>query len=1017
MSERVTFRFRPPPGTSPRRVALHGEVTDFLNGLPMAREPGASGAFAVTVDVPVGVYAYKFVVDGVYTLDPDNPRTRSSGGHRNSVLAVGGTGEPFLHAPAPPFVVPTDGGGLRIVVAVRRGEETRAPVVRYSERAGESYGRLTLERVTEEDEHDIFEGRIPASTARLDYQIGESDDGAAEAQKLVYVRDSKASRSLPEWWCDAVVYTIYVDRFRPRSLHDGWAMGPQGDGFAGGDLEGICHSQTLDSLVDLGVTVLYLTPVHVGASSHRYDFVDPRVVDPHLGGEAAFARLVRECQLRGLRILIDFSFSHAGRAFPPCADVLENGRASAYADWFLWGDGDGTGAPRLRHYGRRTDAPLVNLEHPEVQALVLETVDLWASRGVSGLRLDMVAEVPLSLARAIRHRFLHANPAAVVVGELVPAHAWRWLAAEALDVATDFGFHGALTQLATGGEGATPAVFSHTVMANKIARGLPSSRDLRFVSTHDHPRLMTLLAMARGGDAEAVAKLAYLVLITMPGVPALLYGEELALRAPRVTQDPENVWEDRMPMPWTVPGELPASAMRLFLREILAMRRGTAPLRRGELTWLHADDAWLVYRRSYGSEVVDIAVSFAATSGEITLTDDTFGPLEVLVSVGDARASGDVVTLGPFAALVARRALVPASRVAPRIAHNVALRDLDVDEGRSTARSRPTRIDFAVTEMCNLRCAHCITFAPERTREGTARTLSPWVLSSLLDDLRYASYFGFVHGGESLAAPIFFDVLRAIRAARGDAAYVAHLLTNGVALSPNVLTRLVEGGISSISVSLDGATPETNDAIRLGGRFETIAKNVRHAARFRAETKVDLRLGLSFVVLASNVHEVTAVVDLAASLGVDWVKLEEGAGVNAFAARSLVGLGAEALRDAVAGATTRARELGIVLVDHTFERAEGLCRAAQSEATRAFVRADEFANRSEIRPCRTPWETACIEPDGDVRIGHFFGPVVGNVTRSPLATLWNAPLAQAERSSARASCVCGKRRLATVARA
>lgn len=68
--------------------------------------------------------------------------------------------------------------------------------------------------------------------------------------------------------------------------------------------------------------------------------------------------------------------------------------------------------------------------------------------------------------------------------------------------------------------------------------------------------------------------------------------------------------------------------------------------------------------------------------------------------------------------------------------------------------------------------------------------------------------------------------------------------------------------------------------------------------------------------------------------------------------------------------------------------------------------ADEFANRCEIDPCRTPWETVCIEPNGDVRAQDFFGPVLGNVTRSPLVELWNAEAARVLRERSVVSRVC-----------
>jgi MoaA/NifB/PqqE/SkfB family radical SAM enzyme len=344
--------------------------------------------------------------------------------------------------------------------------------------------------------------------------------------------------------------------------------------------------------------------------------------------------------------------------------------------------------------------------------------------------------------------------------------------------------------------------------------------------------------------------------------------------------------------------------------------------------------------------------------------------------------------------------------VAPaRARRNLALRDRELVDGQVTLESAPSRFFFSVTERCNLRCAHCITHAPELTKSGTARTMTPAVLDALRDHLAFGTYFAFVHGGESLTSPILFDVLGAIREARGSEPYVAHLLSNGLLLGAGTAERLVASGVSSISVSLDGADAATNDAIRLGGRFDDVRANLEEVLAWRRRENVDLRIGLSFVVLQQNLHQVGAFVDLAAALGVDWVKLEEGVPATEFARTSLVSCTSPPAREAIDRAMRRAREHGLVAVDHTIDRDVWRCRL--DDVTRAFLAADEHANRGEIHPCRTAWETACVEPNGDVRVMDFFGPIVGNVTVTSMVDLWNGAEARAARQRAKLSRLCG----------
>jgi glycosidase/MoaA/NifB/PqqE/SkfB family radical SAM enzyme len=980
-------------------VELLGEASDWRNGIPLTAD--ASGALASEVTLGPGVYQYKFLVragtgtsaTATFLVDPTNARTRSADGRQNSLVVVGGAPEPWLIAPKPPWIVELARGGLRVLVGLRRSAARRAddlPTVAWSEDGGRTWTRGEALLAFEEDEHWFYVATLPASAATLLVAVEGRDAPRFEA---AWSRTPAAER-LPEWWHRAAIYCIFVDRFRPENDDPSWERDRdlKRRASAGGHLEGIRRS--LDELADLGIDVLYLTPVHVGASCHRYDVVDPLRVDPALGGEEAYEALVRDARTRGMRVVQDVSFAHAGRGFPPYEDVRAAGRTSQFAPWFVWRDG------ALAHYGKRSDAPLFDTRCPEVQALALDVVDFWAARGVSGLRLDMTAEVPLDLGRQIRRRFRQRVPDGVVFGELVPQHAWRWRNAEVLDASTDFAFHEVVTELVCSPKASAADAFEK-LRRTELLRGDDARlHSVRFLSTHDHPRLATLAARA-GGLARL--RCAYALLATLPGIPMLLYGEEHALRSNEPHRDPEDVWPDRMPMPWGAVRRDPEMAGAI--RALLRARAASPALSDGPVRLLFADETTLVYRREVEGEIVDVALSFASEPRALEIADDEHPRLSEIASVGGAAVSGTAVSLPPCSAILLRRqsALGRVSPIAAR--RNLALRDRDLAAGAARAESRPSRFLFAVTERCNLACEHCITHAPERTRSGAARTMTSAVLDAIAPDLALGEYFAFVHGGESLTAPIFFDVLDAVAAGRGSEPYVAHLLTNGVLLDVSCAARLVRSGVSSVSVSLDGATAETNDAIRVGGRFRLVVDNLRAVASWRRTEGVDLRLGISTVVLAQNVHELEALVELGAEVGVDWVKLEEGAPATPFAKRSLVSCGSPEVRGAIDAALARGRARGLTMVDHTVERTVWRCRL--DDETRTFLEADELANRCTIHPCRTPWETACIEPNGDVRAKDFFGPVLGNVTQTPLSSLWNAEAAQRARREAAQSRLCG----------
>ena len=984
----------PPPTHASARLELLGEITDWLT--PLALRPTAlPGTFESPLSLPTGVYTYKLRLDGAWILDPDNPRTRVVDGARNNLLCIGGADEPITFAPVPPFVVADPRGGVDVLAALRRGNGSALSVA-WEEEGHPPAHDTPMHVLREEPEHLLFRAHLPISTqrCRLLFRLADgSRVGVAPSQEPFLV-DTSSVQPLPGWWHDAVVYAIFVDRFRPARDRDDWRNSPGRDVHAGGHLEGIRRS--LDALCAVGINTLYLTPIHVAASSHRYDTVDFLRVDPLLGGDDALRRLFDDAHAKKMRVLLDLSFAHVGRGFPPCESVLASGRNSPFAAWFLW---RADRPDELRHYGRRTDAPLLDLDHSDVRRLVLDTVRAWASFEIDGFRLDATAQVPLELARAIRQQMRRARPEALVLGELVPPHAWRWRSEGALDAATEFGFHQAITQFIA--ERSIDAqAFWRRVVDSEIVRGGEAQTSIRFLSTHDHNRLATLARMQ--GDL-ARHPLGLLLLFSLPGTPMLLYGEELGMSSAIAEIEPESVWEDRAPMPWDWTGA--ERSTRALSSRIIHARNASRALRHGTCSAVYASGPLLVVRRAADGDVVDIAINASSETTELELDDDELDGIEVLATVGNVRVDRAVVSLGANAGLIARRTKSNAGAAVLR--GRVEANRRAIDEAMTTRRldgsAHPTRIDLSITERCNLRCVHCINASPQRTECGRARVMTPRVLDALRDDLAFASYVGFVHGGESLTSPMLWNVLDAIRTSRAGAPTTVHLLTNGMLLREETTRRLIAGGVTSISVSLDGASSATNDAIRLGARFDEIVSHVRDALRVRKELYSDLRVGLSLVVLRSNLHELRAFVELAATIGVDWIKLEElvpqGVPLELLPTDDAV---AANVREAVRVASER----GLVVVDHVSPPTVWRCRLDQEPDAARFLRADSFANRAAIHPCRAPWDRACIEPNGDVHVGDWHGPIAGNLTHEPLPQLWTGAVARSERTRSIAARVC-----------
>lgn len=315
-------------------------------------------------------------------------------------------------------------------------------------------------------------------------------------------------------------------------------------------------------------------------------------------------------------------------------------------------------------------------------------------------------------------------------------------------------------------------------------------------------------------------------------------------------------------------------------------------------------------------------------------------------------------------------------------------------------RARPTRLFINLSEKCQLRCAHCITDAPARTKSGIAREMTRDVLDALAPHLDHVAWIGLVHAGEPMLAPMFTPLLEMFDAAKRGAH--VHVLTNGMAMTPERWAQMRALGVTSLSVSMDGMSAQTNDVLRIGSSSSVLLDRIVDLAR----SKEGARVGISWVVTSQNIGELDALVRFAANAGVDWLKLEEVFASNDVA-RALV-VDRYALDVAVAKARALGDELGVSVLDHTRTLEVWRCRLGLDARMARRARLDDKVNRAELNPCRAPWDVACIEPNGDVRPLSFHHPVAGNLLTTPLDALFREAQAFIDaRRTMRATRMCG----------
>ena len=196
------------------------------------------------------------------------------------------------------------------------------------------------------------------------------------------------------WYKQAVVYCLDVETFQDSD----------GDGI--GDLPGL--TSRLDYLARLGVTCLWLNPIHPSPNrDDGYDVADFYGVDPRLGTLGDFAELVHQAGNRGLRVILDLVVNHTSDEHPWFRSARSDAD-SPYRDWYVWSKDEpsdrrqGMVFPGEQHetwtwddeagawyYHRFYDfQPDLNMANPEVRAEVRKIMAFWLQLGVSGFRMD-----------------------------------------------------------------------------------------------------------------------------------------------------------------------------------------------------------------------------------------------------------------------------------------------------------------------------------------------------------------------------------------------------------------------------------------------------------------------------------------------------------------------------------------------------------------------------------------------------------------------------------------------------
>ncbi len=468
----------------------------------------------------------------------------------------------------------------------------------------------------------------------------------------------------------------------------------------GGDIQGIIDK--LDYLKDLGITAIYLNPMFESPTLHKYDTELYHHIDNNFGpnpnrdreiwatenfadpatwkwttADSLFLKLIREVHSRDMRIIIDGVFNHMGVTNPAFRDVVKNGQASPYADWFIikrWDDPN-TAENEFEYqgwYGVK-DLPEVRREGdnlaPGPSALVRAVVKRWMdpngdgdpSDGIDGWRLDVAELVPKGFWRDFRKWVREINPQAYLTGEVwwedyrnhKMFNAAPWLQGDIFDAVMNYRFADGMLKYFVDTQNAYDAKGLHAHL-HQILTEYPQDVNyvlMNLLSSHDTERLASMVINPnRMIDHESSAdrhpnfqvrkptaeeretqKLIVAFQALYLGAPMIYYGDEAGMwgaddpdeRKPMVW--PDLVYEPEKAMPDG--SERTADAVYFdwdlfnYYKTMLALRREYEAIRTGDYRFEEVSNSPHVFAfsRNDGKQSILCLFNRVLTPQEVTL--------------------------------------------------------------------------------------------------------------------------------------------------------------------------------------------------------------------------------------------------------------------------------------------------------------------------------------------------------------------------------------------------------------
>ena len=460
------------------------------------------------------------------------------------------------------------------------------------------------------------------------------------SEKWVYNKQDFERHYIPEWVYGSVMYQIFPDRFSngDESLNPSntieWGSMPTRLDFQGGDLVGVLNN--LDHIQNLGVNIVYLNPIFLSGSTHKYDAWDHFKVDPTLGGDEALEALITEIHKRGMKIVLDCSLNHVHPRHFAFQDLIQNGENSKYKDWFTVFDHplrlvhrphlysntykvgwDGNEKeyktyldktieetklpvdikeddgpiiePTYKAWWGVPDMPKVNLVNPDARQWALDVTKYWIENfDIDGWRMDVAKELDFSFWKDFRDIATRTKKDVLLISEIF-GDTSQWLQGDRFDGTMNYSFRETMTDFFAikrintkeFADSLANLFFMYSFEALSSCQNLLSSHDVkRFLNRADK-------------DTNAILGAIFLQAV-FPGIAGIYYGDEIGLSG---ADDPFN----REPFPWHNTSSWNQEILE-HSTVLMQLKKHSSILKYGNFELVFVDDDIVAFRRTLKDE-------------------------------------------------------------------------------------------------------------------------------------------------------------------------------------------------------------------------------------------------------------------------------------------------------------------------------------------------------------------------------------------------------------------------------